>query len=137
MLYTDLLMPVSVGHLLLMFVSIALGYLILWLIGFIVQSWSFWIFSVWGIMTIKNVIIKILSGTLLPIWFMPSFLRKVIAFTPFESIYFTPIQIYLGEVQGMELAMKLGVQVLWIIVLWMIAQAFWKCGVKKLVVQGG
>lgn len=137
MLYTDLLMPASVGHLLLMFVSIALGYLILWLIGFIVQSWSFWIFSVWGIMTIKNVIIKILSGTLLPIWFMPSFLRKVIAFTPFESIYFTPIQIYLGEVQGMELAMKLGVQVLWIIVLWMIAQAFWKCGVKKLVVQGG
>lgn len=137
LLYTKLLPPESFLHLLLMLFSVALGYLILWLIGFIVQTWSFWIFSVWGIMTIKNVIVKILSGTLLPLWFMPSFLRKVIAFTPFESIYFTPVQIYLGEIQGIELWTKIGVQVVWIFVLWLIANAFWKRGVKKLVVQGG
>lgn len=137
MLYAELLTPISVGHFLLMLVSIILGYLILWLLGFIVQTWSFWIFSVWGIMTIKNVIVRILSGTLLPIWFIPSFLRKMIVFTPFESIYFTPVQIYLGEIQGMELAIKLVIQLVWIIVLWLIANAFWKRGVKKLVVQGG
>ena len=137
MLYAELLTPTSVGHFLLMIVSIIFGYLILWLLGFIVQTWSFWIFSVWGIMTIKNVIVRILSGTLLPIWFMPSFLRKMIVFTPFESIFFTPVQIYLGEIQGMELAIKLAIQVLWIFMLWLIANAFWKRGVKKLVVQGG
>lgn len=135
--YAELVPPASILHLLLMCMSVAFGYLILWLIGFIVQTWSFWIFSVWGIMTIKNVIVRILSGTLLPIWFMPSFLRKVIAFTPFESIYFTPVQIYLGELHGVELGIKLLIQVVWILVLWIIANAFWKCGVKKLVVQGG
>lgn len=135
--YAEILAPASCLHFLLMLLSVALGYLILWLIGFIVQTWSFWIFSVWGIMTIKNVIVRILSGTLLPLWFMPPFLRNVIALTPFESIYFTPVQIYLGEIQGMELGVKLAVQVLWILVLWMIANAFWKRGVKKLVVQGG
>ena len=61
----------------------------------------------------------------------------MIVFTPFESIYFTPVQIYLGEIQGMELAIKLAIQVLWIFMLWLIANAFWKRGVKKLVVQGG
>ena len=88
-------------------------------------------------MTIKNVIVRILSGTLLPIWFMPSVMKKIIAWTPFESIYFTPVQIYLGEIQGVELLEKLLIQLIWVFMLWLIARFFWKKGVKKLVVQGG
>ena len=137
LLYTDLCPPKSIGHFVIMLCSVALGYLILWLISFIVQTWCFWLFSVWGIITIKNVFVKILSGTLLPLWFMPPFLRKIIAFTPFESIYFTPVQIYLGEIDGAQLLSKVGIQILWIVILWIIANAFWSRGVKKLVVQGG
>ena len=135
--YTKLCPPKSLLHLGIMIVSVGLGYLILWPLGFIVQTWSFWLFSVWGIMTIKNVIVKILSGTLLPLWFMPPIIKKIIAFTPFESIYFTPVQIYLGQIQGMELLEKLAIQLMWILILWCVANAFWKRGVKKLVVQGG
>lgn len=136
-LYTKLCLPKSIFHLMMMFLSVMLGYLILWLIGFIVQTWSFWLFSVWGIMTIKNVFIKILSGMLLPLWFMPAFLRKIIAFTPFEHIYFTPLQIYLGELNGSEIVAAMAVQAVWIVLLFMIANVFWSRGVKKLVVQGG
>ena len=137
MFYTKLCPPKSFWHLLLMVVSVGFGYLIQWFIGFIVQTWSFWLFSVWGIMTIKNVIVRILSGTLLPLWFMPSVMKKIIAWTPFESIYFTPVQIYLGEIQGTELFTKLLIQLIWILLLGCIAHFFWKKGVKKLVVQGG
>lgn len=135
--YVGLCPPASVLNLIVMLISVILGYLILWLIGFIVQTWSFWLFSVWGIMTIKNVFVKILSGSLLPLWFMPEIVRKVIAFTPFESIYFTPIQIYLGEINGLEIMIKLLVQVVWIGILAIIAGVFWKKGTKKLIVQGG
>ena len=137
LLCTELCPPKSALHFGIMILSVCFGYLILWLISFIVQTWSFWLFSVWGIITIKNVFVKILSGTLLPLWFMPEVLRKIIAFTPFESIYFTPIQIYLGEIQGMDLLAKVAVQIVWIGILWLIANGFWKQGVKKLVVQGG
>lgn len=137
MFYTKLCPPKSFWHFLLMVMSVGLGYLIQWFIGFIVQTWSFWLFSVWGIMTIKNVIVRILSGTLLPLWFMPSVMKKIIAWTPFESIYFTPVQIYLGEIQGTELFTKLLIQLIWILLLGCIAHFFWKKGVKKLVVQGG
>ena len=135
--YVDLCPPASVHNFIFMLISVILGYLILWIIGFIVQTWSFWLFSVWGIMTIKNVIVKIMSGTLLPLWFMPKVVKKVISFTPFESIYFTPIQIYLGEINGIELFEKMLIQIIWIGILGIIAGAFWKKGVKKLVVQGG
>ena len=137
LLFTEICPPASLFHFFIMLISVAMGYLILWLISFIVQTWSFWLFSVWGIMTIKNVIVKILAGTLLPLWFMPEGLRKIISLTPFESIYFTPIQIYLGEVQGEVLLTKMAVQLLWIGILWMMAQFFWSRGTKKLVVQGG
>lgn len=135
--YTRLCPPENPWNLVVMMVSVILGYLILWLISFIVQTWSFWLFSVWGIITIKNVFVRILSGTLLPIWFMPPVLRKMISFTPFEFIYFTPVQIYLGEISGMEILKGMGIQAVWIIVLGVIANVFWKKGVKKLVVQGG
>lgn len=135
--YTRLCPPKSILNFLVMLVSIVFGYLILWLISFIVQTWSFWLFSVWGIITIKNVFVNILSGSLLPIWFMPDILRKIIVFTPFESIYFTPVRIYLGELSGGDILSGMGIQILWIIVLAMIANIFWKKGCKKLVVQGG
>lgn len=137
MLYTKLCPPKSILSLILMFSSIVFGYLILWLISFIIQTWSFWLFSVWGIITIKNVFVNILAGTLLPLWFMPEVLRKIISFTPFESIYFTPVRIYLGELDGLEIFSGIAVQIIWITVLSIIANLFWKKGVKKLVVQGG
>lgn len=137
LLYTKLCPPKSLLHFGIMIVSVGLGYLILWLISFIIQTWSFWLFSVWGIITIKNVFVNILSGTLLPLWFMPSILRKIVAFTPFQSIYFTPVQIYLGELNGTEILSGMATQVAWIAVLGFIASLFWKQGAKKLVVQGG
>lgn len=137
LLYTRLCPPVSLSALPVMLLSVALGYLILWLISFIIQTWSFWLFSVWGIITIKNVFVSILSGSLLPLWFMPEPLQKILSFTPFASIYFTPVRIYLGELSGRETLSALAVQVMWLAFLAIIANAFWKKGTKKLVVQGG
>lgn len=136
-LYTKLCPPKNMIYFVLMLVSVALGYLILWLISFIVQTWSFWLFSVWGIITIKNVFINVLSGSLLPLWFMPKALRTVISYTPFASIYFTPVQIYLGEIEGVDILTNILVQCGWIIALYLIGNVFWRRGVKKLVVQGG
>ncbi|MBQ4067835.1 MAG: ABC-2 family transporter protein [Lachnospiraceae bacterium] len=135
--YTELCKPSGLLNVLLMLLSVVLGYIILWLISFIVQTWTFWFLSVWGIITIKNVFVNILSGSMIPIWFMPSALRRIIAFTPFESIYFTPVRIYLGELSGMDILKGMGIQILWILILMLIANLFWKKGVKKLVIQGG
>lgn len=135
--FTDLCGPKNIISLLGMCISVVLGYLILWLISFIVQTWCFWLFSVWGIITIKNVFVNILAGSMLPLWFMPSALRKIVSYTPFESVYFTPVRIYLGELTGREILFGMIVQMFWILVLYWIGNCFWKNGIRKLVVQGG
>lgn len=129
--------PSSALNVLLMAVSAALGYLILWELSFIVQTWDFWLFSVWGLIVMKNVIVNVLAGSMIPLWFMPETLRKIISFTPFESVYFTPIRLYLGQISGSEIASCMLNQVIWIVILFVIGDIFWKKGTKKLVVQGG
>lgn len=135
--YTGIMPPSSVWNLLLMLLSVMLGYLILWEMSFIIQTWCFWIISVWGFITIKNVLVNILAGIMLPIWFMPEWLRQIIKFTPFESVYFTPVRLYLGQLGASEALLCLLGQAIWVIILYIIGDIFWHRGVKKLIVQGG
>lgn len=135
--FIELSVPKSAISVLLMGLSIMLGYLILWQISFIIQTWCFWLFSVWGIITIKNVIVNILAGSMIPIWFMPPLLRKLVSYTPFEAIYFTPVRIYLGELIGKEILFGMVAQVFWVIALYLLGNVFWTKGIQKLVVQGG
>lgn len=129
--------PSSALNVVLMIISAALGYLILWELSFIVQTWDFWLFSVWGLIVMKNVIVNVLAGSMIPLWFMPEALRKIISFTPFESVYFTPVRLYLGQISGSEMVSCMINQVIWIVILFVIGDFFWKKGTKKLVVQGG
>lgn len=134
---TNIEKPASVISFLLFLVSAILGYFILWEISFIIQTLSFWVFRIWGISTIKNVIIDIFSGTMIPLWFMPQWILDFIKWTPFDSIYFTPVKTYLGQVTSNQLLINFSRQIIWIIIFFIIGHILWKCGEKKVVVQGG
>ena len=86
---------------------------------------------------IKDVFVNILSGKMIPLWFMPIWMMSVLKYTPFASIYFTPVQIYLGQLSAYEMLSKCLVQIVWIIVIFLIGNVLWNKGQKKLVVQGG
>ena len=117
--------------------SAILGYGVLWAISFAVQMTAFWLMNIWSLITIKNVFVNVLSGSMIPLWFMPEWMTGVLKFTPFSSIYFTPVQIYLGQLTYSEIAMRYLTQVVWIVLIYMVGDFLWKKGQKKLVVQGG
>lgn len=129
--------PASLLGLILFIISAILGFFVLWQISFIVQMTSFWIINVWSISTIKNVFVNVLSGAMLPLWFMPSSIMKIISFTPFDSIYFTPIRLYLGDIQNGDILFNFARQIIWIGILYIIGDVMWRFGQKKLIVQGG
>ncbi len=129
--------PAGPFMLLLFLLSALFGYGVLWTISFATQMLSFWLINVWSIMTIKNVFINVLSGSMIPLWFMPDWMRGVIRFTPFSSIYFMPVQIYLGQLSLSEILHGFLIQFFWIVFLFSFGMFLWKKGQKKLVVQGG
>lgn len=129
--------PASGIMLVLFIISAFLGYGVLWTISFVVQMCSFWIINVWSVVTIKNVFVNVLSGSMIPLWFMPDWMSVIVEFSPFSSIYFTPVQIYLGQLSYGQIAHKCGLQLVWIVIIYMIGHLLWMKGKKKLVVQGG
>lgn len=129
--------PCSLPCFLAFLVSVCLGFLVLWTLNFIFQALSFWLINTWSLRTIKNVFVNLLSGSMIPLWFMPDWMQGVIRFTPFSSIYFEPVKIYLGQLTGMGIGLSFLRQACWIVVLAAVGEWIWRRGIRKLVIQGG
>lgn len=135
--FIGMLPPKSFVCLLLYVVGMILGFCVLWALSVIVQMSAFWIINVWSISTIKNVVVNVLSGIMIPLCFLPDTLRKIISFTPFESIYYIPVNIYLGKITGIDVFNAYFIQLLWFVVLFFIGNVMWNKGKKRIFVQGG
>ncbi len=132
-----MLPPFNLTMLAYFFLSLVLGYLVLYNLNFIVWISSFWFYWSFSLVTIKDTAVMILSGALLPLWFMPQAMVDFINLTPFASIYYVPISIYLGQVPPDEIIIVLVKQVIWAGLLFVIGKLLWSTALKKLVVQGG
>ncbi|WP_435236497.1 ABC transporter permease [Psychromonas sp. PT13] len=136
-LAVDILPPKDLIAFLMFLCSITLGFMVLWMISSIVQYSSFWILSVWSLSTIKNALIRVLSGAVIPLWFMPETIVKWVDYTPFSAIYFIPIRIYLGDISIDESGAYFAQQILWIIIMYVISSIMWAKGKQQIVIQGG
>ena len=73
----------------------------------------------------------------MPLRFFPDWFVQVCNLTPFPSMVNTVIEVYLGTLTGPELLRALGMQLLWIVVLFITCQLVLRAGVCRLVIQGG
>lgn len=117
--------------------SCILALLIFTLLNFLVGTLALHIFSILGVIRAKYAIVEFFSGLLIPISFFPSGLQRFMAFLPFQHVSFTPLQIYLGKVRGTDAWEVLGIQSLWVLLLFGSGRLFWKFSTRKLSVQGG
>ncbi|MCX7922500.1 MAG: ABC-2 family transporter protein [Clostridia bacterium] len=132
-----MLPPFSASMFIYFLISVVLGYLVLYNLNFIIWISSFWFYFTFSLVTIKDAAVMILSGALIPLWFMPQWLYEFIKLTPFDSIFFVPISIYLGQIPAEEVFTSIIKQVAWVAVLGLVGHILWKAATKKLVVQGG
>lgn len=136
-LIIGILPPVGIVELFVFLLSIVFGFLVLWSLSLIVQMLAFWIMNIWSISTIKSVLVNVLAGASLPLWFMPTPILKMIEYTPFDTVYYIPLKIYLGQLSMQECFRDLSKQIIWIVCLYAISVVLWNFGKRKIVIQGG
>jgi|LSQX01.3.fsa_nt_gb ABC-2 type transport system permease protein len=136
-LFIGILPPSSIMSVVYFTISVILGFAILWGMSSIVQMTAFWILNVWSVSTLKNLLINVLAGASLPLWFMPGFLQSLIRYTPFDSIYFAPVKIYLGLMNTNEILLCYGKQIIWFVILIVLSTIMWEKGKKRIIIQGG
>lgn len=118
-------------------VSIIMAYCINFLYSYSLSLLSFKITNMWGLFQIMHAIVQLFSGALIPMIFFPSIAQKIFSFLPFQSIIYTPCMIYLGKLSTEGIIISLGIQFIWVILLFLLSKVMWKALIKNLVILGG
>lgn len=102
----------------------------------------FYTSSGWGINQIKDVIVRFLSGSLLPITFFPSIMGTIFSYLPFVGLAQNPVNILImnfpeGSNRYLTALHYCGLNLFWVIVLEALAALIFSRASRKVTVQGG
>ncbi len=136
-LFLDFLAPASVLAGLLFIPSLFLGVVISFSIVFLILLLAFRFTQVGGIESAMRGFRPILTGALVPLWFFPDWLETSFCALPFPDIAFTPLAIYVGEIEGSDIWFAVLRQLGWVVALSALGAWLAHRGMRKLSVQGG
>ena len=129
--------PVSGVAFLLFLVSLIMAYLIHWLLAACFSMWAFVAINMSPLLQVKKHLIRLLSGSIIPLWFFPDWLSNVLNCLPFVYIYQLPLDIFIGKEDMSNILPRLGIQAVWVGVLFVLFSILQKNVLKKVMVQGG
>lgn len=98
---------------------------------------AFWTTDARGLGNLATSMALLLSGFIVPLPFFPTAVRDVLAVLPFAGIIQTPCDVFLGRLTGANLALAVGRQAMWMVVLLVGAQLLVSRATRRVVVQGG
>jgi ABC-2 type transport system permease protein len=120
------------------FASIGLSFILSFLLDYIVGVTSFYTQSLWGIATAKEVMVLVLSGSLIPLPFFPEAVRNVLHVLPFQAIYNVPISMLTDPTLVLaDFVNMMGIQLVWVAILLVASRLFFNQAVKVLTINGG
>jgi ABC-2 type transport system permease protein len=114
-----------------------LGNVIHFQIGAALATISFFWEEAYSVLMVKNMIVSILSGELLPLTLFPASLQWLWKSTPFYLCVFGPAQYALGHWSHLELARQLGIASLWVLGGWALVRLSWSSGIRRYTSLGG
>lgn len=137
LIFTGVQPPGSLAGTFMFAASMLMSWLIKFGIIYLAGLCCFWTTSAMGVAWARAAITNLFSGALVPIAMFPGWLETLTSWLPFQGIVFIPASIYLDRVQGMEALRMLGLQLIWVVVLWLIGKWMWKWAVRKVTIHGG
>ncbi len=129
--------PASALHFLLFLLSFVIGYLINWILAALLGLLAFKTLRLGPWANAKGFIMKLLSGSIFPLWFFPAGFRRVLELLPFMNIYQLPLGIYIGQYGMEEIAFRTGLQLFWCVALWLVFDVLQKKASAMVLIQGG
>ena len=129
--------PINLLNLLLTILVIILGIPITFFIQMIVGTVGFYSSSIWGMQILRVSVISIFSGVIAPITLFPNWFQRLANILPFKELVYTPVNIWLGQTQISEIIFVIVKQILWGVLLYIVAKIFFNHAIKKITINGG
>jgi ABC-2 type transport system permease protein len=133
----DVRLPESPATWLWFGVSLALAVVVSFAFRFLYNLTAFWLLDYRGVGVIAITVALLFSGFIVPLPFFPDWLEAVARVLPFAAIVQTPVDVFLEQVTGAEIAAALFLQALWAVILLGVAQLVLGVAIRRVVIQGG
>lgn len=117
--------------------SLACSVIISFFLNFIIGLFSMVTMNIKNINWGYNAVLRFFSGQMVPLWIFPGVLKILGDILPFRCIYAIPASIYIGNYAGTDMLGALGVQGIWIILLFISSRLLMKKVFAKVMIQGG
>lgn len=116
------------------------AFLIYFAFNFLLGLASFYITSTRALQGIKFMVVGFLAGAFIPLEFFPVAIQNLLHALPFAYIFYWPIHFFLNRdaASGWETFMlREGIALLWLTVLLLLANIFWRQAVRRYTDAGG
>jgi ABC-2 type transport system permease protein len=111
------------------------------LLGFLLESAigmiGFWFLEVSSLLFIYMLFNFFFSGHMFPIDMLPGFWRTLVEIIPLQYLAYFPSAVFLGKIQGADLAYGLAMQAAWVLVFFALNRLAFHYGVKRYSGYGG
>lgn len=130
-------LPVNLNAGLWFAITVGLGFLVVVAFCMLIYISTFYTFSPMGVRLVAISVVEFFAGTIIPLPFLPDRIRQVVELLPFASMQNIPLRIYSGDIAGVDIYWKAGLQLFWVFVLIWIGKRITATALKRVVVQGG
>jgi ABC-2 type transport system permease protein len=127
----------SIAQALLFVVSTMGAFLLLMQIKYLLGLSAFWLAEVGGLLEIWNILLAVFAGRLLPLDLLPAWMRATGAWLPFHLLYDFPMRVLLGRIEAREVALNIGLQLMWALALGVLVRQSWRRGLLAYEAYGG
>ena len=117
--------------------SVALGWMVAAGFHYLMAALTIVVTRSPGINMFRVAVQELLSGGLIPLALLPTWLATFAVIFPFHAMVSSPTLIYLGRLEGLDALAALGIQAAWGVGLITAGRLLWLRLVRRVLVQGG
>jgi ABC-2 type transport system permease protein len=115
--------------------------LLAFLVGFFFEATigmiSFWLLEVTSFLYVINTLNFFVSGHMFPLDLLPPFWAGLLKMLPFQYMAYFPAAVFLGKIQGTELAYGLLAELAWAVAFIALARVLYRLGLRRYSAYGG
>lgn len=117
---------------------VVLGVFLYFFISFTISVVTFWVDEIWATRWLFGIILlEFFAGAFFPIDVLPNWLIRIIYLTPFPSLVFLPLKVWLEQLSGLMMTKAILVCLAWLVFFWRFSLTLWKKGAKNYGAYGG
>ena len=137
MLFFEIRLPESAATWFWLAPSLTLAVVVSFAYRFLYNLAAFWLLDYRGVAALAGGIALFCSGFIIPLPFFPDWLEAVLRLLPFAAMVQVPVDVFLEQVSGAELAGVLLLQAAWAAILLGVAHLTLGAALRRAVIQGG